>query len=68
LIIDPWPDKCAGNSCEIIAVMSDLGRYEVTGFHPEALDALFDAIRATHVNGGVLIAQVRALEVDDPAR
>jgi len=54
--------------CEIIAVMSDLGRYEVTGFHPEALDALFDAIRATHVNGGVLIAQVRALEVDDPAR
>ena len=54
--------------CEIIGVMSDLGRYEVTGFYSDALDALFDAIRATHVNGGVLFAQVRALDVDDPAR
>jgi hypothetical protein len=48
--------------------MLELGRYEVTGFTSPALDALLDAIRATHVNGGVLFTQVRAIDVDDPGR
>jgi hypothetical protein len=48
--------------------MSELGRYEVTGFTSPALDALLDAIRATHRNGGVLFTQVRAVDVDDPGR
>lgn len=48
--------------------MSDLGHYELTDFHSAAMDVLLDAIRATHVNGGVLFAQVRANDVDDPAR
>jgi len=47
--------------------MSDLCRYENTGFHAAALDVLLDAIRATHVNGGVLFAQFRAVDVDNPA-
>jgi hypothetical protein len=49
-------------------VMSDLCRYENTGFRSDALDALLDAIRATHANGGVLFAQFRAVDVDDRAR
>ena len=48
--------------------MSELGRYEVTGLTSPALDALLDAIRATHVNGGLLFTQVRAVDVDDPGR
>lgn len=48
--------------------MSDLGRYEVTGFSSPGLDALLEAIRATHANGGVLFTQVRAVDVDNPGR
>jgi hypothetical protein len=48
--------------------MAEPNRYEVTGFHSDALDGLLGTIRATYVNGGALFAQVRAVDVDDPAR
>jgi hypothetical protein len=48
--------------------MSDLGRYENTDFHSDALDALLDAVRAAHVNGCVLFAQFRAVDVDNRSR
>lgn len=46
----------------------ELGRYEVTAFTSPALDALLDAIRATHTFGDVLFTQVRAVDVDDPGQ